>query len=411
MNTTERAELDRLQTTLEITHSLLSAVSSTDPIRALVSRIATLCRGAAAVYDDEGKVVANTGEAPANLIWQEIAESLQPDLTFTVGKWNVKSRRVSLQDGVHVLAISSRGHETIDLIGDLLLDTAERLLGAVHGIKYGVSQRDRRDNERLLAALHDGVLPAREHRLWARMAQFQFPTYAPIRAIEIASRTADLASGANLADLIGSARAAGIPLLIMLRRAAIDATTTVAAIVLDSPESSAWMQTVSSDYLVGSSAPTSSLSEIPTCVREAETALRIASSWAAATPTLATLEPVLIDRIDLTTWLLSHVNQRQLEQRIKNTLAPIDSEQLRETLVTFLATEQNVARTAEAMFLHPNTVRYRISKIEEALGHSILSAFGLSNAILALYPAIMGRYAELHDKQRSEPNATHQGGS
>lgn len=401
MNSAEIAELGRLQTTLEITHSLLSAVSSTDPVNALVTRIATLCRGAAAVYDEEGNVVANTGEAPANLIWNEIAESVQPDLSFAVGRWSVRSRRVSLQDGVHVIAISSRGPETIDLIGGLLLDTAERLLGAVHGIQYGASQRDRRDNEQLLAALHDGMLPAREHRFWARMAQFQFPSYAPIRTLEISPRGMASAASTHLTQLIASARAAELPLLIMLHRSDIEVTASASAIVPDSPASEQWMRSLADEYLVGSSGPTSSLTEIPTSVREAETALRIAAGWAAATPHPTPVAPVLIDHIDLSTWLLSHVSRRQLDQRIERTLAPLASAQLRETLVTYLATSQNIARTAEALFLHPNTVRYRISRIEEALGHSITSAFGLSNAILALYPSIMGRYAELHNEQRS----------
>lgn len=411
MNSTETDELSRLKTTLEITHTLLSAVSSTDPVNALVARIATLCRGAAAVYDEEGRVVANTGEAPPNLIWNEIADSLLPDLSFTVGRWHVRSRRVSLQEGVHVIAISSRGPETIDLIGGLLLDTAERLLGAVHGIQYGASQRDRRDNEQLLAALHDGMLPAREHRFWARLAQFQFPAYAPIRALEISPRGEASAAGTHLERLAADARAAALPLLIMLHRSDITAAATASAVVPDSPAAEQWMHHITDEFLVGASAPTSSLSEIPTSVREAETALRIAAGRATALPGPTPLEPVLIDRIDLSTWLLSHVSKRQLDQRIERTLAPLDSTQLRDTLVTYLAAEQSIARTAEALFLHPNTVRYRLTRVEESLGHSITSAFGLSNAILALHPSIMGRYAELHSEPRSESNASYQGGS
>lgn len=395
MTESGHTEIDRLKTTLEITHSLLAAVSSTDPVKALVSRIANLCRGAAAVYNAEGDVVANTGEAPASLIWYEIAETVQPDHQFVVGRWTVRTRRVALQDGVHVIAISSRGSETIELIGDLLLDTAERLLGAVHGIQYGASQRDRRENEQLLSVLHDGLLPAREHRIWNRLGQFGFTAYAPVRVLEIAPREHEPASGVHLEQLIAQARADQVPALMMLRRPDLDTPTVASAVVPDTPAADHWMRIIAKDFLVGAAAPTTSLSAVPSCVREAETALDIARGWASASETVAPLDPVLIDQIDLSTWLLAHVSKRELQRRIERTLAPLESSQLQDTLVTYLASDQSITRTAEALFVHANTVRYRLTRIEAALGYPIASAFGLSNLILALYPALIGRYAAL----------------
>jgi DNA-binding PucR family transcriptional regulator len=155
------------------------------------------------------------------------------------------------------------------------------------------------------------------------------------------------------------------------------------------------MEAVSRHFLVGASAPFSALSQVPVCVREAETGLGIARQWASASESPSTLGPVLIDRIDLTTWLLSHVDPRQLEERIARTLAPIASRQLRDTLTTYLAAEQNIARTAETLFVHPNTVRYRLGRIEDAIGMPITSALALTNLALALHPELIGRSAEL----------------
>jgi hypothetical protein len=339
------AELARLRTRLDITHALLAAVSSTDPVRSLASRVSTLCHGTAIIYDFEGSVVASTGEAPVQLIWNEVSATNQRELALEIGRWHVRTRRVALRDGVHVIAIASRGPETLEQIGELLLDTSERLLGAVHGIQYGATQRDRRDNEQLIAALHDGILPAREHRFWSRLAQFRFPTYASVRAVELAPLDEPSASEAHIAQLVSRARSDDLPLLVMLRRVDMDAPATVAALV-----------------------PASHASE----------------QWLAA-----------VDRIDLSTWLLSHVDPRQLRERIDRTLAPLGSQQLRDTLTTYLAAGQNVAGTAEALFLHPNTVRYRIGRVEEAIGEPLASPFSLSNLILALYPEIIGRRAEL----------------
>lgn len=401
-----QAELARVQVTLELTNTLLSAVASTDPVHALTARIATLCHGTAVIYDFEGSLVASTGEAPTQLIWNEVAATHQRELDLQIGRWRVRTRRVSLRDGVHVIAIASRGSETITEIGDQLLDTSERLLGAVHGIQYGATQRDRRDNEQLIAALHDGVVPAREHRFWSRLTQFRFPAYAPVRALELAPLDGASATEAQLTLLIGRARSEDVPLLVMLRRADMDSPATIAAIVPDSPAADAWIAAASEQFLLGASAPFSTLSRVSECVREAETALGIARQWAAAAPAPERLGAVLIDRIDLATWLLSHVDQRQLEDRIARTLAPLAAPQLHETLVAFFAAEQNITRTAEALFVHPNTIRYRLARIEEAIGQPISSAFAASNLILALYPELIGRWSELRSDPEGQRTAT-----
>lgn len=399
------SEIDRLRTTLDITHAMLAAVSSTDPVRSLASRASTICHGTAIIYDFEGAVVASTGEAPVQLIWNEVAATNQRELALEIGRWHVRTRRVALRDGVHVIAIASRGPERLEQIGELLLDTSERLLGAVHGIQYGATQRDRRDNEQLIAALHDGIVPAREHRFWSRLAQFRFPTYASVRAVELAPLDAPSASEAHIAQLVSRARSDDLPLLVMLRRVDMDAPATIAALVPASTSGEQWLASVARQFLVGSSAPTPSLSTLPECVREAETALGIARQWAAAAELPEELGPVLIDRIDLSTWLLSHVDHRQLRDRIDRTLAPLDSQVLRDTLTTYLATGQNVAATAQALFLHPNTVRYRIGRVEEAIGEPLTSPFALSNLILALYPEIIGRGAELGERRPAGPSA------
>lgn len=398
------AETERLRTTVDITHALLSAVSSPDPVHALAARLSTLCRGTAIIYDFEGATVASVGEAPAQLIWNEVAATHRRELSIPIGRWHVRTRRVSLRDGIHVIALASRGSETLDQIGELLLDSAERLLGAVHGIQYGASQRDRRDNEQLIASLHDGILPAREHRFWSQLAQFRFPAYAPVRALELAPVNASSASEAHLTQLIGRARSDDLPFLTMLRRVDMDSPSTIAAIVPASAASEQWIGAVSEHFLVGASAPFSALSQVPVCVREAETGLGIARQWASASASPGAPAPVLVDRIDLTTWLLSHVDPRQLEERIARTLEPLGSRQLRETLTTYLAAEQNIARTADALFVHPNTVRYRLGRVEEALGRPISSALALTNLALALHPELIGRAAEL-DRAHAEPAA------
>lgn len=389
------ARIEQLQTTLDITNNLLGAVSSVDPVRTLASRIGILCRGTAIVYDFEGNVIVSSGEAPARLIWNEVSSTNRQELALEIGRWNVLTRRVALRDGIHVLAIASRGSQTLEKIGELLLDTAERLLGAVYGIQHGATLRDRRDNEQLLASLQDGILPSREHRFWSRLGQFRFPAYTVLRVIEFAPLGSESANESHVTTLLASARADDVPLLITLRRADIDAPATVSALVHDTPASDMWIDAQARRALIGVSAPFSALAQVPASVREAETALGIGRSWASVMSKPEQIGAIRIDRIDLTTWLLSHVDQRRLQQHIEQILEPLRQSTLLDTLITYLAAEQNIGRTATALFVHTNTVRYRLSRIEEILESPIGSATTVSNLVLALYPQIIGRTDEL----------------
>lgn len=389
--------LARVQRELEITHTLLGAVSSNEPVRTLVTRMGVICHGTAIVYDFEGNIIASTGEAPGQLIWNEASMTNRQELALEIGRWFVRTRRVALRDGVHVIAIASRGNNTLDEIGEVLLDTAERLLGAVYGIQHGATLRDRRDNEQLLASLHDGILPSREHRFWARLGQFRFPAYTDMRAIECCPLDSSSANESHVAALLSKARAEGVPLLITLRRVDVDAPATVSALVQDLPASEQWIDSLEGRMLVGVSAPFSALAQVPASVYEAETALGIARSRAGVHERARQHKAVRIDRIDLSTWLLSHVEPGALNEHIARTLLPFRETSLLDTLITYFAAEQNIAVAGKALFVHPNTVRYRLSRIEALLGASIGSPAASANLILALYPQIFSRSEELQE--------------
>jgi DNA-binding PucR family transcriptional regulator len=48
-----------------------------------------------------------------------------------------------------------------------------------------------------------------------------------------------------------------------------------------------------------------------------------------------------------------------------------------ETLRTYLDSDLDVSRTAEALYVHPNTVRYRLRRISELTGLDAQSFSGL----------------------------------
>lgn len=67
--------------------------------------------------------------------------------------------------------------------------------------------------------------------------------------------------------------------------------------------------------------------------------------------------------------LLLKEQRSELREHMEHTLAPIlDSPDLLDTLITYLVYGENLKLTAEKMYIHVNTLKYRLHKISELLG-------------------------------------------
>ncbi|GGK92691.1 hypothetical protein GCM10007382_11120 [Salinibacterium xinjiangense] len=60
-----------------------------------------------------------------------------------------------------------------------------------------------------------------------------------------------------------------------------------------------------------------------------------------------------------------------------------------ETLVVYLAHDQDVGRTARYLHVHANTVRYRLHKCEEILETSLHAAATITNLYLAFQDDVL----------------------
>ena len=58
--------------------------------------------------------------------------------------------------------------------------------------------------------------------------------------------------------------------------------------------------------------------------------------------------------------------------------------QLRETLVAYFEHDLDVPATAAALHLHPNSLRYRLSRLEELLGGSLKHPATIAELHIAL---------------------------
>jgi purine catabolism regulator len=83
--------------------------------------------------------------------------------------------------------------------------------------------------------------------------------------------------------------------------------------------------------------------------------------------------------------LLSGADPAELRARVDLVLDPLrDHPQLLETLVAYLSADQNINAAAEALHVHPNSLRYRLGRVEELLGRSLRSPATMADLYVAL---------------------------
>ena len=109
----------------------------------------------------------------------------------------------------------------------------------------------------------------------------------------------------------------------------------------------------------GISLPFGALDEIPTAHREARRALALAPAGGVLRLADLTLFDYLLAGADETARRLGPAKLDQLD-------APVV-----ETLMAFVACDMNVGATARRLHLHPNTVHYRLQRLERLTGRDV----------------------------------------
>jgi DNA-binding PucR family transcriptional regulator len=122
----------------------------------------------------------------------------------------------------------------------------------------------------------------------------------------------------------------------------------------------------------GISLPLRALDEIPRAHREARRALALAPAGGVLRLADLTLFDYLLAGADETARRLGPSGLDRLD-------AP-----LRETLLAYTASDLNVGATARRLHLHPNTVHYRLGRVERLTGRDIRNFADVVDLVAAL---------------------------
>lgn len=375
-------ELESLRTAASILRSLLDAAASRDPLSSVVERLAAIARGAAFVYDLSGRVAHSAGVGPARLIWDEHTSVLSADGLLHIGRWNAVTRRIAHGPDIFLLAMASQEPRHLATVAEPALAASAQLFRTISGINSAAWTNQQHYGQSLLSLLRNGVPPSREPRLMDQLSPYGFHHGNTFRFAVMSSVDPTARRQHGLLSL-------GLDLglgLVLAEHYDHGTRPLLHALVTEAPPFTPWIEEAGRSHVVGVSEPFHSLTDVPAAHQEAQTAHLIADQRKGADRG----HVISMDQVGLSTWLKARHAGPQVAARMAREIAALQGNpQILETLVTWFRHRMDTRSTARAMFVHPNSIRYRLRRCEELLGRSLQDPETLTDIYLALQDEVL----------------------
>ncbi len=362
---------------MALQNTLLGAMGESLPEEALVGRLATIV-GGAVLFRPGGAVVADAGTVPVGAIWAEIAGRGGSDAVFSTDGLEVAASPILVQGEVRFwLALAGRPGDVTSVLAGPVVEVAGRLLRLIdlaHDVRI-MEERVRR-GELLSDLLDEG----RAREVSPERLELFGVAKGPWRvALLWVGQDRDAAELEGALRLVAnSASATGTPHLLGLHHGHLALVVTGEGALLE-----AWTANLAAAGLPVRAA----------LGRAVETPARLVDSCGDARLALDFLDRtgaaagrvLRFEDFELIDVLLSAAGPVELRARVDLILDPLrDHPQLLETLAAYLASDQNVNTAAEALHVHPNSLRYRLGRVEELLGRSLRSPATMADLYVAL---------------------------
>lgn len=357
-------DLRLLQRSLSMQSYLMDALRDPRPLDALVQRLSELLDSTVVMFSDQGAVTAASRDAPYAEIWESVSHGKRPSATRAVTQ-GTETLAIPIDSPGYArlwLVITGRRRKLHRQLLLSMLQTTERLLELI-----AISQRATSVEERVLRA---EVLVAALSRdrdplaLRSRLARFGLTFDAPARvlAIEAAGpKPAPLeATHATVDRLLEEHE---VPYLTALRESRV-------IVLAQAP--AAELRRILAPLLEGDAAvrigggrETDDIGELPESLRDARVALRnLAVNGADGL--------LVFEEFDIASWLVGITPREDLRAKTDLVLGPLlPHPELIETIRTYLRLQMRVAATAQALNLHENSLRYRLTRVETLIGRPL----------------------------------------
>lgn len=358
-------DLRLLQRSLSMQSYLMDALRDPRPLDALVQRLSELLDSTVVMFNDQGAVTASSRDAPYAEIWESVSHGKRPSATRAVTQ-GTETLAIPIDSPGYArlwLVITGRRRKLHRQLLLSMLQTTERLLELI-----AISQRATSVEERVLRA---EVLVAALSRdpdplaLRSRLARFglSFDTPARILAIEAAGAASPGSLEATHATVDRLLEEHEVPYLTALRESRV--------IVL-AQASSADLRRILGPLLdgegslqIGGGRETQDIAELSQSLRDAQVALRnLAVNGADGL--------LVFEEFDIASWLVGITPRDDLRAKTDLVLGPLRPHpELIETIRTYLRLQMRVSATAQALNLHENSLRYRLTRVESLIGRPL----------------------------------------
>ncbi len=356
-----------------IQQNLIRAFADASPLESIVQRLGRLVHSTVAVIALDGQVDAATGTMPVTEIAAVLDEqSRLPIAQFDVREWRVLAAPVTASRGPSArwLVVASRGTAVTYELARAAVQITAPLVGALLRLSVTDRAQDRAIRQAVLdSALDDKPETVDVRSLGARISALGIDFTTDVRTVVIRERSSvvdrrqDPVAAEEVTSWLYSRLEAVDARYLLSRR-----PTEIVMVAGSDPV----LQTLTAELVgtwpsltVGVGRSVAGVEDIRTSHRDAQIAVQHL--------TVRSDQTVMsFDDLDVVTQLLAEVPA----ERFAATAAPIaallaENPIQLEALRAFFAANRDVKVAAESIFLHPNTLRYRLERLEHALGRSL----------------------------------------
>ena len=374
----------RFQRMVSMQRSLVAELDAIDAVEALLRRLARLVEGTAGIADDSGVVEASTGVLPYVLLRNEVGNFQAPLVEVDVAGWHGVANKLKTlpRQPQRRLFVASRRAGFVDAYVRAAAGITASLLDATKRIEVLALNQDRAVRRSVLnRAL--SLEPYESTEVLAERASALGLTFqhevrvtillaAPARRRKLEWPAVTDAVYETLTPAEGTLFVAGREdhLITLLEAVSDFRMQNLQAVVRQFP-----------GLVAGVGRRIDRIDEVPASYHDATLAAHHSLSG-------KTDSVVSYDHLGFSIRLLADLGHEQMMDWTNRILGPLQGKPLlMEAIETYFDHDQDITSASRSLQIHPNTLRYRLSRVEEAIGSSIRSPATITALHLALAAA------------------------